>query len=131
MAATGGACLKLHSNPDDCFTMEEKKIVKNLEESMGWGYDNDTKHIKYGDDQCIWPQYGLPMSGTEIVGRKCNAGKTDLKWKQIPLEGDQYQYRHEDSKRCMAIKNNKIVLQKCNAGSAKQHWSFGGIASKE
>ena len=127
MAATGGACLNLHSNPDDCYAVQEKKIVKNLEESMGWGYNGQ---ITYGDDECLWPKYGLPLSGTEIVAVPCKDNKTDQKWEQIKLTGDHdgyYQYKHEDSKRCMGMKKGKVILKKCNAGDGKQHWKFSGV----
>lgn len=130
--AHGGACLKLHADESACYSLQEGKIVNNLEESMGWGYNDGTSQITYGNDQCIWPKYGLAVDGAEIVGANCKSGKTDQKWIPVPLDGDHdgyYQYKHKDSNRCMALKNNKVVLQKCNPGDGKQHWNFGGIGS--
>jgi hypothetical protein len=133
MAATGGDCLNLHASPGACYTLKEKKIVKSLEESMGWGYDQSTGHITYGTDECIWPQYGLPIQGTEIVGTTCKDTKTDQRWKQKKLEEDHegyYQYEHKDSGRCMTLNKDKVILRKCNAGDGNQHWKFGGIGAE-
>jgi hypothetical protein len=132
--AHGGACLQLHADEGACYSLKENKIVKGLEESMGWGYDQPSGHITYGTDQCIWPQYGLPIQGVEVVGTTCSNPKPEHKWKQKALGDDHdgyYQYVHERSGRCLSMKKDKAVLQKCNAGDGKQHWNFGGIALKK
>lgn len=129
--AHGGACLQLHADEGACYSLKENKIVKSLEESMGWGYDQVSGHITYGSDQCIWPNHGIPIQGVEVVGTECSDTKYEQKWKQKALDGDYYQYEHARSGRCLSIKKDKAVLQKCNAGDGKQHFRFSGIASKK